>query len=305
MIRSMKGIAVAAFAAIAIVACDGSKKELEKTLAQVQQVSAEKDSLLKDVMATSQFIAEVNTELAKVRSRAAGKPVAGKGTDLENNLTPAQQREAIKVRVAEITARLNESESRLTASRNRVRDLTANNSSLATQLAGYDSTIASFKVLIDNQKTEIASLTEQINSLQAENTGLKQEKTTLIAEKATLASEKTELVVEKNTVYYVIGTEDELFKKGIIAKQGGMLGLGKTAVPGAALNPADFQSADRTAVTDIAFPKTDKAYKIVSRQDVTALATAPDKSNRIKGGLKITDAVKFWAPSKFLILMEQ
>jgi hypothetical protein len=305
MIRTMKGIAIAAVAAFAIVACDGSKKELEKTLAQVQQVSAEKDSLLKDVMATSQFIAEVNTELAKVRSRAAGKPVAGKGTDLENNLTPAQQREAIKVRVAEITARLNESESRLTASRNRVRDLTANNSALATQLAGYDSTIASFKTLIDNQKSEIASLTEQINALQAEKTTLVAEKTTLIAEKATLATEKTELVTEKNTVYYVIGTEEELFKKGIIAKQGGMLGLGKTAVPGAALNPADFQSADRTQVMDIAFPKADKAYKIVSRQDVTALQTVPDKSNRIKGGLKITDAVKFWAPSKFLILMEQ
>lgn len=304
MNRKFVGLTLAAVA-FAVTACDASKKELEKTLAQVQQISSEKDSLLKDVMATSQFIAEVNTELAKVRSRTAGKPVQGQPGEMESNLTPAQQREAIKTRVAELTQRLNDSESRLNASRNRVRDLTANNAALATQLASYDSTIASFKTIIDGQKTEIASLTEQIGALQAENTGLKAEKATLTQEKATLATEKQELIVEKNMVYYVIGTEDELVRKGIVAKQGGMLGLGKTTVPGAALNPADFTAVDRTQLMDIAFPKSDKAYRIVSRQDITALATAPDKSNRIKGGLKITDAPKFWGPSKFLILMEQ
>ena len=87
----------------------------------------------------------------------------------------------IKAKVAELTQRLNESESRLAASRNRVRDLTANNAQLASQMSAYDSTIASFKTIIDNQKTEIASLTEQINALQAENTTLKAEKATLEA----------------------------------------------------------------------------------------------------------------------------
>jgi len=300
-------LVVLTLAAVAFVvtACDKSKEELEKTLAQVQQISSEKDSLLKDVMATSQFIAEVNTELAKVRSRTAGRPVQGQPGEMESNLSPAQQREAIKTRVAEITQRLNESEARLNASRTRVRDLTANNEALATQLASYDSTIASFKTIIEGQKAEIATLTEQIGALQAENTGLKVEKATLTQEKAALTTEKQELVVEKNMVYYVIGTEDELVRKGIVTKQGGMLGLGKTTVPGAALNPADFTAVDRTQLMDIVFPKTDKAYRIISRQDFTALATAPDKSNRIKGGLKITDAPKFWAPSKFLILMEQ
>lgn len=302
MNRTFVGISLAV---LLVAACDGSKKELEKTLVQVQQISAEKDSLLKDVMATSQFIADVNSELAKVKSRNAGKPVAGKPGEMESNLSPTQQREAIKAKVAELTARMNESESRLTASRNRVRDLTANNASLAAQLSAYDSTIASFQKIINTQKTEIASLTEQLNALQAENTGLKADKAVLTTEKTALTAEKTQLVVEKNTMYYVIGTEDELYKKGIMVKQGGMFGLGKTAVPAATLKESDFTAVDRTNVMEIAFPKADKAYKIVSRQDVTALATAPDKANRIKGGLKITDAVKFWGPSKFLIIMEQ
>lgn len=297
--------AVLVAGAFALIACDGSKKQLEQTVAQMQTISAEKDSLLKDVMATSQFIAEVNTELARVRSRTAGKPVPGASGEIENNMSPAEQREAIKTKVAELTSRLDEAESRLAASRNRVRDLTASNAALASQMAAYDSTIASFRTIIDNQKTEIASLTEQVNALQVENVTLRQDKATLTQEKAALTETTATLTTEKNTVYYVIGTEDELFKKGIIVKQGGLLGLGKTAVPAATLDEAGFTAADRTQLAEIAFPKPDKAYRIVSRQDVAALATAPDKSNRIKGGLRIVDAAKFWAPSKFLILMEQ
>jgi hypothetical protein len=44
---------------------------------------------------------------------------------------------------------------------------------------------------------------------------------------------------------------------------------------------------------------------VITRQDVSALETAPDKSGHIKGGLKITNVDKFWAASKFLIILEQ
>lgn len=290
-------------AAVALVACDRSRPELEKTLAQVQQISAEKDSLLKDVMQTSQFIAEVNSELARVRSRTVGRPTQGQAGEMESTLSPAERREAIKVKVKEMTDRLNESESRLAASRKRVAELTSNNAALATQLAAYDSTIAAFKTIIGNQRTEIASLTEQVNALTGENVQLKAEKVQLTAEKSALAVEKEQLTVERNTVYYVIGTKDELLKKRVIEQTGGTLGLGKSQVPARELNPAEFTSIDKTVVSEIAFPDANRAYRIITRQDVTALETAPDKGGRIKGGLKIKDAEKFWAASKFLILV--
>ena len=291
-------------AVLALVACDRSKPELEKTLVQVQQISAEKDSLLKDVMQTSQFIADVNTELAQVKSRNTGKPTVGKAGEMESNLSPAQAREAIKTRVRELTDRLNEGESRLSASRKRVADLTATNAGLASQLAAYDSTIAAFKRIMDNQKVEIATLTDQVNALTGENTQLKVEKVQLVAEKANLNLDKDRLTVERNTVYYVIGTKDELLKKHIIEQTGGTLGIGKTQVPARELNPSDFTSIDKTKVSEIAFPAADRAYKIITRQDASALETAPDKAGRIKGGLKIKDADRFWGASKYLILIQ-
>ncbi len=293
------------FAALALVACDRSKPELEKTLKQVQSISAEKDSLLKDVMQTSQFIADVNTQLAQVRERNAGKPVQGKDGELESSMTPTQQRDAIKTKIAELTKRLDESETRLNASRKRVAEMTANNSSLAAQLAAYDTTIASFKSIMDNQKTEIAQLTEQLAAAKAENVVLKQEKVALTQEKTQLSGEKDALTVERNTVYYVIGTKDELLQKKIIEQKGGLIGIGKSQVPARDLKPSDFAAIDKTKVSEIAFPKADKAYKLVSLQDVSALDVQPDKNGRIKGGLKVVNAEKFWAASKFLIVMEQ
>jgi len=295
---------LAMFAAVlALAACDRSKPELEKTLVQVQQISAEKDSLLKDVMQTSEFIAEVNTELAKVRSRN-GKPTVGKSGELESNLSPAQAREAIRIRVKELTGRLNESESRLAASRKRVSDITAANAGLTQQLAAYDSTIAAFKKIMDNQKAEIATLTDQVNALTGENTQLKSDKVQLVSEKANLSADKDKLIVEQNTVYYVIGTKDELLKKHIIEQTGGALGLGKTQVPARDLNAGDFTSIDMTKVSEIPFPAAGVAYRIITRQDVTALETAPDKAGRIKGGLKIKDPTRFWGASKYLILIQ-
>jgi predicted nucleic acid-binding Zn-ribbon protein len=292
-------------AVLALGACDRSKPELDKTLVQMQQISAEKDSLLKDVMQTSQFIADVNTQLATVKSRNASRPVKGAAADAEASLTPAEQRDNIKTKIKELTDRLNEAESRLGASRNRVKDLTANNSALSSQLASYDSTISAFKTIIDNQKTEIVSLNEQLTALQTENVGLKQDKEQLTTEKTQLATDKTVLVTERNTVYYVIGTKDELLKKKVIVQTGGTLGLGKTQVASRDLNPSDFTSIDKSVVTQIAFPHANKTYKVISRQDVTALETAPDKNGLIKGGLKIANADKFWAASKYLIIIEQ
>ncbi len=292
-------------AMFSLAACDRSKPELDKTLVQMQQISAEKDSLLKDVMQTSQFIADVNTQLATVRSKNAGKPVKGSAAGAESSLTPAQQRDAIKTKIKELTDRLSEAEARLGASRNRVKELTANNAALTSQLASYDSTIAAFKSIIDNQKTEIESLNTQLAALQSENASLKQDKVALTSEKTALVEEKSSLVTERNTVYYVIGTKDELLKKKIIDQAGGALGIGKTQVPARDLNASDFTAIDKLKVMEIAFPKADKAYKIITRQDVTALETAPDKSGRIKGGLRITNAEKFWSGSKFLIVIEQ
>jgi hypothetical protein len=292
-------------AVVAISACDRSKPELEKTLVQVQQISAEKDSLLRDVMATTQFIADANTELSKVRTSASGKPKVSEAGENEGKLSPSQQRVQLLTRIKGITASLNEADSRLAASRKRMATLDTNNASLKTQLAAYDSTITAFKAIIEGQKVQVLELTAQVNALKIENVHLQALNVALTTDKTALTGERDKLTTEKNTVYYVIGTKDDLLKRKIIVQTGGMLGIGKVQVAARDLNPADFTSIDKTSVASIALPKAGAPYKIVTRQDVAALATQPDDKGRIKDAIKIKDASAFWGSSKFLIIIEQ
>jgi predicted nucleic acid-binding Zn-ribbon protein len=292
-------------AAVAISACDRSKPELDKTIAQMQQVSAEKDSLLRDVMATTQFIADANSELSKVRTRATGKPNVAETGENEGKLSPSEQRTQLLTRIKGITASLNEADSRLSASRKRVAMLDTNNAGLKSQLAAYDSTITSFKAIIESQKAQVIDLTNQVNALTTENTSLKAFNVQLTSDKSAVTDERDRLTTEKNTVYYVIGTKADLLKRHIIVQSGGMLGIGKTQVAARDLNKADFTSIDRTTVSAIPMPKAGAPYKIITRQDVAGLGTQPDVHGIVRDSLKISDPAAFWSASKYLIIIQQ
>src|SRR5579862_4078497 len=152
-------------AALALVACDQSKPELEKTLVQVQTISAQKDSLLKDVLATSQFIADLNTEVGKVRNLYASRPKNGAPGETEDSLTLSGRRAIMLQKVRELATRQNTSEARRATSRKKMAELAGADSGLKVQLAQYDSTIASFKSIIENQKSDIANLMQQVSNL--------------------------------------------------------------------------------------------------------------------------------------------
>src|SRR5439155_1119183 len=94
-----------------------------------------------------------------------------------------------------------------------------------------------------------------------------------------------------NTVYYVVGTKDELEQKGVIQEEGGARFLfvlwksGKTLVPARNLDPGAFTVADRRHFTELPLPAADKEYRIVSRQDSTRCVadSVRPRLSRIRG----------------------
>jgi hypothetical protein len=229
--------------------------------------------------------------------------VAAADGELEQ-LSPAEQRTALRERIRELTTRFEQNEARLTQSQSRVATLTRGNAQLQGQVAGYDSTMKALQVVVESQRTELAALSEQILGLQAANVALTQERELLTAERAQLSDAVGSLTASANAVYYVAGTEKELLEKGIIAKRGGILGARATIVPGRSLNPADFTAMDRMADSIVVFPNAEKAYRIVSLQDTRYLEIAPDRTNRLRTGLKIASPEQFWANSRYLILVQ-
>ncbi len=301
--RSLSSLALVSLLAV-LVGCDKSRPELEQKVVELEAVSAQKDSLLQEVMSTAQFVGDLAADLASVRALTSGRPVAGAAGELEQ-ASPAERRAALRERVQELITRLEQSEARMVQSQSRVTALTQGNAQLRRQLAGFDSTIAALQVVVESQRNELSTMTAQVQGLTESNRALTEQREQLTAERAQLSDAVSALTTVANTVYWIAGSERELLERGIVVKRGGILGARATLVPARTLDPAMFTPLDMMADTIIVFPKADKAYRIVSLQDTRHLAVAPDRANRLRTGLQVTSPDGFWAPSRFLILIEE
>lgn len=297
-------VGLTALAALTLAACMSpaqkkqQQEELQKQLDQVTALSAEKDTLLQAVAENARLMNEINAEMAKVKDLKAGvSPVVG----AEGGQQPeADQRAIVLARVKEMTERLNDAEKRLGASQARIRRLSRQSDSLKTDLTSLETAVAEYQQMIANQRIEIATMSQELATS-------KQEVAALSVEKAELIDTVVAMTDRSNTVYYVVGTKDSLKARGIIVEEGGskILFFGSKALqPARVLNEADFTAVDRRVVMEIPSPMTTQRYKIVSRQNTDYIENKPDSKGRVTGGVKIASPEGFWAPSKFLILVE-
>ena len=274
-------------AAIVALSCkQGPSPETQARIDSLSQASAQKDRLMEEVAENTRFVSEISAELAK-----AAMPPKKLKVSSESPLRASRDTLIQKIRY--FTGRVREIEPKLAESERRISELTTISDSLRMALAA---TLQNLQGVIDAQKEQIAALTEQMETLSAENVALKD----------TIEN----MATEANTVYYVVGTKDELEEKGIVKEEGGARFLfvlwksGKTLVPSRSLDPSVFTPVDRRHFSQLPLPAGDKEYRIVSRQDVGALETPPGQDGTITGHVKIADSARFWANSKYLIIVE-
>lgn len=262
----------------ALAAC-GTSAETERKLAELEQVNAQKDSLMQEVALSSRVLSDISVELAKVQVRGNRLQVTSESPFMA-------QRDTMMAKLRYVVTRVRETEQQLGQSRQRVKNLTALSDSLRSTL---DSTISNLQTVIATQKSTIDFLTDRVNSLTIENVALRD----------SLA-----------TGYYVIGTRSELKKKGILVEQGGgrvlfiLWRTGRTLQPARNLDPTLFTAIDTRQVTQIPLPSATGEYRVASLQDLSYVAEER-KHNKYSGTptLTITSPVDFWRNSKFLIII--
>src|SRR6185437_5554951 len=157
---------------------------------------------------------------------------------------------------------------------------------LVARVADYEKTIvdlqqsteqqrAAFQTTIDQQTTKIAVLNGEVDTLSHVS--------------AALSDTVGRLTTEVNTAYYIVGTKDELLKKGIIVAEGPKRFLvvgSRSLAPARELDPSNFTKIDRRASRTIDLP--DGEYQIISRRNPTFAAAKSQKDGRIAGGLTIS-----------------
>jgi cell division protein FtsB len=283
---AVSGIGIA-LALLAAGCRRGPSAETQAKLAQMTRVSMERDRLFAEVAENARMMSEISADLAKVR-------IPARQLHVSSESPRGAARDSIVQEIAYITTRLNESERKLRASGQRIGQLTALSDSLRATL---QATVSNYETVVEQQKATIAALTDQISQLSAD--------------KVALTDTVHTLKEQNNTVYYVIGTRDQLLRKGIVVQEGGsrfpliFAKLGRTLVPARVLDPRAFTRIDKRAVTEIPLPGS-QVYRIASRQDLDALATPPPHGvgGRISGSLRIANPDKFWSSSRFLILIQ-
>lgn len=287
---------------VAALGCDWRQAELQKALAESRAAEAQKDTLLTEVLETTQFVSDLNSELAKARSVAITNDAEERGAPGAQQ--DREERKAALVRIQQVITRLNESEAKLTVTETRAKNSRIRNARLLAQISTYKKTIEDLKTAAEQQRAEteaiIADQRSQIALLAGQVDTLGKERTTLRGSVATLIN-------YKNTVYYAIGTKEELLQNGVVTREGSkFLVFGGTRLePARDLNRSAFTAIDKTQTLSIALPRTDKKYRIVSRQSPSFLTGDVTKKGEVKGVVEIVSPEEFWAPSKYLILVQR
>ncbi|MBA3971296.1 MAG: hypothetical protein H0X46_04000 [Bacteroidetes bacterium] len=158
----------------------------------------------------------------------------------------------------------------------------------------------------DELEKFITRLTADIEQKDAQINDLKGQLEKLNIEMANLnttyteASQESAVKTEKlNTAFYAFGTSKELIKNNVLTKEGGFIGMGKTAKIKEDFNKAYFTKVDVTTLSEIA----------LSAKKAKLVTTHPAGSYKIEGAdgkaekLVITNVEEFWSASKYLVIV--
>lgn len=286
---------LAIVAAAGLAACGPSKEHARADSATAAaaseqtrlatQLAAQKDSLTRVVLQADEFIMHIDSSISKVKGLPKSKQ---KSAELDPLAQQIQNRKAVMARVDALVARAQQTASQLARANK-------DNATLRAQLASDSVMIADLNSTIQRQTAMMGTMSTRIDSLTGETVRLG----------ATIA----DLETQKNKAFYVIGSEDELLKRGVIVREGGANLLiahpGRTLQIARTADPKEFTEVDQRGTKVISMPDSAGRYKVVSRQSLDYATVNDRDKDTFRGNLQIADASHFWGPSRFLVIVKQ
>lgn len=187
-----------------------------------------------------------------------------------------------------------------------ISQLMKRNSELSRKLKGDVSRLksenAELKLDADEFEKMIIGLTEEVSIKNREIFNLQQQLENSDAAYSELfaAFQETQDLVDIqeeviNTVWFTMGSSKELKNNGVITKEGGLLGIGKTTKLKADFNHDYFTEADRMELKEIP----------LGAKKVKLLTNHPTSSYELVNGaekLMIKDIELFWSVSRYLVI---
>lgn len=175
--------------------------------------------------------------------------------------------------------------------KNRINSLTKKLKASNVKIEGLEQMLATLQAQLTEKDNEITDLKGQIEALNIELSNINTNYEEI--------EQEVEVKTEKlNTAFYAFGTSKELKEKGIITKEGGFIGMGKSSKLKDDFNRDYFTKIDITQTTSIN----------IGAKKVKILTTHPSGSYKLIGEksvekIEITNAEDFWGASKYLVII--
>lgn len=293
-----KYIVVFLAAPILFAACNQKKvDELETQVSSLseknseyEKIMSERDSQINDFFSTFNEI-ESNLEEIKKNEGIVSSNLSGE--------TKISQKENIKTSIAALNDLIQknktlvaELDKKYKNSNFKIKELDKMVASLNEQIATKETELVALKADLEKSNYQVATLTTELTTMgeqkaQLENTN---------ADQANTIAKQTE---DLNTVYYISGTYKELKEKGVVDKEGGFIGLGKTKELTDDFNAEAFTKVDLRNFKEL--PLNSKSAKIVTNHPTSAYQLV-EGDKKIEE-LVINDPNSFWKSSKYLVVL--
>ncbi|MBC8047486.1 MAG: hypothetical protein H7Y00_11875 [Fimbriimonadaceae bacterium] len=164
--------------------------------------------------------------------------------------------------------------------------------SLNEKIQEKESELIALKTELEQSNFQVATLSTELNTVSQAKMQLDSVNT---IQAGTIAKQTEDL----NTVYYVSGSYKELKEKGVVDKEGGFIGLGKTKELTDDFNASAFTKVDLRTFTEL--PINSKTAKIVTTHPTVAYELV--EGDKEIEELVINDPNAFWKSSKYLVVL--
>jgi hypothetical protein len=275
-----------------------NRSQIEQLTLQNENLSTTievRDSLVNEMTNTFDEIEQNLTFVRNKRSQMISVPQEGGKNSKEILVADIklmnEMLEESSKKIEELDKKLSASGAQIKSFKNKIAQLTKN-------IEEQDNLIQQLKAELEDRDYKISEMDRTIVQLKgdiAQKDDSIQTKSQLIAEKSKTITEKEN---QLNKAYFVKGTASQLLKKGVIDKEGGLLGIGKSKSISDNLNVNYFTQIDIRNANQL--PINTKKARLISEHPVNSYKLV-EENDKI-AYLEIENPEEFWKLTKYAIV---
>jgi hypothetical protein len=290
-------LAIAGFVSISLTSCSNKEQEakLKTQEVSIEQMKSELVSKENEFNEVLNLMNEVESQVAAivkkhelVAATETGKKPSKDKLIKELDMIGTLVDESNKT-IAELNGKLKNSSLKTSGFQKRINQLTAD-------LEERSALIIDLKDQIEMKNEQFQVIAGLYDSVQVQSAT----QVRVISDKNQEIELLSGLNDDLNTVRYAVGSYKDLKDRGLVTKEGGFLGLGRTIDLNESANDSEYIKIDIRQFPRL--PIEASKVQLISEHPADSYVISQDENEENIKYLEITDPEKFWKVSKYLVI---